>query len=356
MREGQRLQTPWRWSVVSAGLIALTTSCSQDPGVSTTPQQASPTGPVAANSGNQAPASSAGRSANLAGASAAPTAGATQTTRTPAAGQSAPASAGESAPASVAGASAAPIAGSTGGSTPAEAGAPAGAAGVGGNAEGSAGAGGALATAGAGGSGVPTIDWSMRMDEGKGDGSDVVTIGDSWMDYVLGGGGIEAALDRAGTKYRHYGLSATTLLSGQIPGQYTRAKNVNPKILTVIMTGGGNDIMFSGGCNTTEACEASIAMLQKGLDELWTQMAADGVKDVIYIQYSADAGTAPRNTRPKETKPVPICLTGKIHCHSLATTELVMGDLVDGIHPTSRANDRIAKALLELMEARKMRR
>jgi lysophospholipase L1-like esterase len=199
-------------------------------------------------------------------------------------------------------------------------------------------------------------DWSMRMDEGKGDGSDVITIGDSWMDYILGGRGIEGALDRAGTNYRHYGLSATTLLSGQIPRQYTQAKGANPKILTVIMTGGGNDIMFSGGCNTAEACERSVAMIQAALDTLWTEMAADGVKDVIYIQYSADAGTSPQDTRPKDTKPVPICLTGKIHCHSLATTDLVMGQLLDGIHPTSGANDRIAKALLELMEARKMRR
>lgn len=199
-------------------------------------------------------------------------------------------------------------------------------------------------------------DWSMRMDEGKGDGNDVVTIGDSWMDYVGGGGGIEAGLDRAGTNYRHFGLSATTLLSGQIPSQYTQAKNIDPNILTVIMTGGGNDIMFSGGCNTAEACEESVAAIQAGLDELWTEMAADGVKDVIYIQYSADAGTAPRETRPKETKPVPICLTGKINCHVLPTTELVMGELVDGIHPTYAANDRIAAALLEMMETRKMRR
>jgi lysophospholipase L1-like esterase len=199
-------------------------------------------------------------------------------------------------------------------------------------------------------------DWSMRMDEGKGDGSDVVTIGDSWMDYIGGGGGIEAGLDRAGTDYRHYGVSATTLLSGQIPSQYTQAKNINPKILTVIMTGGGNDIMFSGGCNTKEACAESVAAIQAALDELWTEMAADGVKDVIYIQYSEDAGTAPSGTRPDEVKPVPICLTGKILCHVLPTTDLVMGRLVDGIHPSAAANDSIAEALLKLMEERKMRR
>lgn len=199
-------------------------------------------------------------------------------------------------------------------------------------------------------------DWSKRTDLEKGDGSDVVTIGDSWMDYIGGGGGIQAGLDRAGTNYRHYGLSATTLISGQIPGQYTRAKGANPDIKTVIMTGGGNDVMFSGGCNTAELCEMSVAAIQEALNTLWTEMADDGVKDVIYIQYSEDAGTAPTGTRPKNTKPVPICLTGRILCHSVPTTELVMGELVDGIHPARAANDRIAEAILKMMEERKMRR
>jgi hypothetical protein len=195
-----------------------------------------------------------------------------------------------------------------------------------------------------------------RDDLGKGDGSDVITIGDSWMDYIGGGGGIQAGLDRAGTNYRHYALSGTTLLSGQIPGQYTRAKASNPKILTAIMTGGGNDIMFTGSCNTAASCEAAVKELVAAWDKLWTEMAADGVKDVILIQYSADAGTAPMGTRPKMVDQPPICTTGKLNCHYLATTDLVMGNLVDGIHPSLAANDRIAKALLAMMEERKIRR
>jgi hypothetical protein len=224
------------------------------------------------------------------------------------------------------------------------------------------------ATAGAAGEGAPMSmltedgidpinpDWSKRKDLGKGDGSDVVTIGDSWMDYVGGGGGIQAGLDRAGLRYRHYALSGTTLLSGQIPSQYTQAKTVNPDIKTVIMTGGGNDVMFSGGCNTAELCEMSVMQIQAGLQMLWSQMADDGVKDVIYIQYAEDAGTAPSGTRPKSTKPVPICLTGRILCHAIPTTAIVMGQLVDGIHPTLQANDRIAAELVKVMDERKMRR
>lgn len=193
-----------------------------------------------------------------------------------------------------------------------------------------------------------------RMDLGKGDGKDVITIGDSWM--TLYGGGIEGGLDRAGTRYRHYGVAGTTLINGDIPRQYDRSKS-SGKAATVIMTGGGNDIMFSGGCNTTEACEASVMRIQAALNELWTKMSADGVTDVIYVQYSKDAGTAPSGTRPTTPPPpVPICVTGPIKCHSLPTTDLVMGQLPDGIHPSGAAHDRIAKALLEMMEMRGMRR
>jgi len=92
------------------------------------------------------------------------------------------------------------------------------------------------------------------------------------MDYVLGGGGIETALDRARTDYRHYGLSATTLLSGQIPGQYTQAKRVNPKIQTVIMTGGGRDDVDAAARSTCTSgralasCARGSLLASKQLD------------------------------------------------------------------------------------------
>ncbi|HKP61007.1 MAG TPA: SGNH/GDSL hydrolase family protein [Polyangiales bacterium] len=302
-----------------------------------TPSAAGETAVASAGTGGSTSTQAGAPSTPKAGSSAAGSSGdkAGSSSPTPAAGTG-----GEDTPAAGAGA------GGDAGASGAAAGSSGSAAGAGGGMEGQAGAAGSTA--------VPA--WMTREDLGKGDGSDVITIGDSWMDYALGGGGIQAGLDRAGTRYRHYALSGTTLLSGQIPGQYTSAKRSNPKILTAIMTGGGNDIMFSNSCSTAERCEAAVKELIMAWDKLWTQMAADGVKDVILINYSADAGTAPTTTRPKMVDPAPICLSGKINCHSLATTELVMGSLVDGIHPTAAANDRIAKALLGLMEERKIRR
>jgi lysophospholipase L1-like esterase len=191
-----------------------------------------------------------------------------------------------------------------------------------------------------------------RMDLGKGDGSDVVTIGDSWM--TMYGGGIQGGLDRQGTNYRNFGVAGTTLIGGDIPQQWERS---GKKASTVIMTGGGNDIMFTGGCNTAEACEMSVMRIQAALNELWTKMADEGVKDVIYVNYSKDAGTAPSGTRPTTPPPpVPICTTGRINCYSLATTDLVMGELPDGIHPSGAAHTRIGEALMKLMEMNGIRR
>jgi lysophospholipase L1-like esterase len=192
-------------------------------------------------------------------------------------------------------------------------------------------------------------------DLGMGDGQDVVTIGDSWMSYFLNGGGIEGALDRAGTDYRHYAVAGTTL-GTSIPPQWDQAK-AGGEVKTVIMTGGGNDIMFSGGCNTKAACEMAVQEIANMLDVLWTQMSDDGVQDVVYIQYSKNAGTAPAENRPA-TAPTPgICIRGPLRCHSMSTTELVAAtDTVDGIHPTSAAADRIAAAVIELMETEGVRR
>ena len=116
------------------------------------------------------------------------------------------------------------------------------------------------------------------------------------------------------------------------------------------MTGGGNDVMFSGGCNTKEACAMSAQNIADALDGLWTKMAGDGVTTVVYIQYSKYAGTAPTDTRPAMPPIVKICTTGKIRCISQNTDDLVAAtDTVDGIHPTLAAADRIAKAVLDQM-------
>jgi lysophospholipase L1-like esterase len=208
----------------------------------------------------------------------------------------------------------------------------------------------------------------MHEDLGKGDGSDVVTIGDSWMSNTLGtGDAIEGALRRLTMqRYRNYGvqgvlLTQSGLFGAAIPTQYDQAKRVDPDIKTVIMTGGGNDIIqnatVQSSCETGgDACVRTIMEIGMTLNTLWTKMADDGVQDVVYIRYSDDAGSTADNIREMGRMPPPICTTGKIRCHSLETTEAVMAQLIDGIHPSQAANDRVAKMIVDYMEKNGIRR
>ncbi len=206
-----------------------------------------------------------------------------------------------------------------------------------------------------------------RPDLGEGDGRDVITIGDSWMsNTLLTGNAIEGALARlTGQPYRNYAVQGVLLLQSSlfgaaIPTQYDRAKSADADIVTVIMTGGGNDIIQSPTVQAScaeggDACKQKLAEILAALDTLWTEMADDGVRDVVFIRYSSDAGSTDDSVRGGGTPPA-ICLSGRIRCHSIDTTDAVMGSLQDGIHPTRAANDRIAKKVHDYMVANGIRR
>lgn len=200
----------------------------------------------------------------------------------------------------------------------------------------------------------------VREDLGEGDGKDVITIGDSWMS--LGTSGIQQSLVKvSGQPYRTYGVGGTRLLNGQIPGQYDSAKLADPDIKTVIMTGGGNDILQTGlssDCASGgDSCREQLVTIGEALSELWMQMGADGVQDVVHILYSSDAGSGVADSIRDAGEMERRCAEAPLHCHLLATDDLVMGDLrSDGIHPSDAAYDRIATGVYELMKKEGMRR
>jgi hypothetical protein len=216
---------------------------------------------------------------------------------------------------------------------------------------------GTMTMAGAGATQPP-----MRADLGKGDGSDVITIGDSWMN--LGSTGIQQSLLKASAqRYRTYGRGGTRLLDDVIPNQYATAKRADPDIKTVVMTGGGNDIIQVPGlrddCTAMgQQCEMVKKQILDRLTTLWDLMAADGVQDVLYVQYSnpegqnvdfALAGGESLKTRCAAVK-------APLRCHTLETLDIVMGDIPDGIHPSATAFDRLGVAAFKLMTDQGMRR
>jgi len=202
-----------------------------------------------------------------------------------------------------------------------------------------------------------------RQDLGKGNGRDVITIGDSWMSLLSTG--IQQSLVKAsgGQRYRLYGVPGTRLLNGQIPNQYARAKRENADIKTVVMTGGGNDVLMSSGlqqdcANGGARCKEQLQKIGQALADLWAQMGRDGVKDVIHILYSSDAGRGVKDAEANNQNLRDLCANAKpVRCHILPTDDLVRGELrADGIHPSDRAYDRIGAAVYKLMEQKGIRR
>ncbi len=243
--------------------------------------------------------------------------------------------------------------------------------------DGGAGNGGTTSVPDAGSGGASDADggahYPPRPDQGVGDGTDVVLLGDSWMSNTLEiegtGGGIAPALVQVAMKpYRNYAVQGVMLLMADsfgpaIPTQYTAAKAANPDIKTVVMTAGGNDIIqnptLQASCQMgTDQCKQLLIQIGQALNTLWTQMATDGVQDIVYIQYAADVGTVSPSLRGDKGVPPPtICTSGKVRCYSVDTTDAVMMQIAaDGIHPLQAANTRIAQVVYALMQKEGMRR
>lgn len=213
---------------------------------------------------------------------------------------------------------------------------------------------------------------SDRPDQGKGNGSDVVTIGDSWMSNTLGTGDALSGGLRRLTKqnYKNYAVQGVMLLSTSlfgpaIPTQWDAASRSNKEIKTVIMTAGGNDVIqnaaLQADCKTNGAtCQAKLKDIGAALTSLWKKMGAAGVQDIVYVGYSeAAGGTDPRvaNTNTNGTAAACAAIT-EAHCWSFDSTPVVKKTdlLADGIHPNQGTNDRLAKAVYSLMEEKGVRR
>jgi hypothetical protein len=318
--------------------------------------------PLAAGTNGSVAGATAGASVPLAGATA-PVAGssvpspATAGRSAGAAGTMVATAAGTGAAGSSSVAGATGAAGSTGvAGASGAAGAMSGAAGMPGTAGMGGSTAGAMAMAGAPAAGAAAMP---REDLGKGDGSDVIAIGDSWM--LLTFSGIQTSLVRlSGQPYRTYGIPGTRLLDGVIPSQYASAKRTDPDIKTVVMTGGGNDILLTGAGNDRATAgpntRRQIDMVADRLTMMWAEMGMDGVKDIVYIEYSRGGGSeAAVNYATEKIKPLCDAVT-PARCHWIDSDVYIMMQLADGIHPTSAGCDKIAMGIIDLMEKEGMRR
>jgi len=199
-------------------------------------------------------------------------------------------------------------------------------------------------------------------DKGMGDGTDVVTIGDSWM-RLNPTEGVEISLERAsGRDFRNYAVAGTMILDGAIPGQLDRAVRENPNIKTVVMTGGGNDILIGNifcTVNWTESCNDTVREVADALAELRTTMAEAGVEDVILLGYDFIPNM---EVRPGLELSIMLseamCLPDAMpRCHFLNNANTVSGMIRgDGIHPTGAGYDLLGERTWALMQERGVRR
>jgi len=197
-------------------------------------------------------------------------------------------------------------------------------------------------------------------DLGKGDGTDVVAIGDSWMSYDVGTGIQDSLRKVSGQRYRVYGVGGTQLLNGQIPNQYAQARRTNPNIKTVIMTGGGNDLLRSNArvdlATGGPLTRMRIDEIADRLASLWTEMGKDGVQDIVYIFYSRGGGIA-ASVDYGTKKIQPICQSVKpARCHWVDSDETLHMKLRDTTHPTDEGFVALAKTVYALMEREGIRR
>lgn len=130
--------------------------------------------------------------------------------------------------------------------------------------------------------------------------NDVVTLGDSIFDL---NGVIQETLEaRAGTQFRDYTSSGAELKGGafapSVYEQYSAANTTNGNINTILMDGGGNDILIPATLfdpyrcrtrwyrsNPSSSCVNLIAEQYYDAVDLLNQIDADGVNDVVWLGY-----------------------------------------------------------------------
>jgi len=132
------------------------------------------------------------------------------------------------------------------------------------------------------------------------DRNDVVTVGDSIFDLS---GDLQRFLEeKAGQTFRDYTISGSEIKGGSLARainlQYADANAFNGNIDTIVMDGGGNDILIPAslgdvyGCRTkwyrkniSSRCENLIDNVYVDTVNLLNTMDSDGVKNVIYLGY-----------------------------------------------------------------------
>ncbi|HTB76012.1 MAG TPA: SGNH/GDSL hydrolase family protein [Polyangiaceae bacterium] len=160
----------------------------------------------------------------------------------------------------------------------------------------------ALQSASDGDDGASEVDAAPSCVKGQVTADEVVMLGDSYLDAPWGDVGPTLMME-ANATYRHYYIGGAAMAWGNpdtqfyIPYQYdpmakTDTAVMNPTdIKVIIMDGGGNDVLIGNtSCEQTAppGNTSCVTTIQSAIGEAQTlmhQMAADGVKSIVFFFY-----------------------------------------------------------------------
>ncbi|MAA66951.1 MAG: hypothetical protein CL581_19515 [Alteromonadaceae bacterium] len=198
------------------------------------------------------------------------------------------------------------------------------------------------------------------------DNDQVVTLGDSI--FALSGKLQDFLEDKAGQTFRRYTLSGAELSGGflatSVVDQYSVARSDNPNIDTIVMDGGGNDILIPAialdpeNCKTqwyqfgrlSSKCKAFIDDIYVEAVNLLNDMNADGVDNVIYLGYyytkngiflldSMEEAVDYGDMRLSQA-----CSNSVVHCQFVDPRSSINDSdiIIDGIHPDTGGSRKLA--------------
>jgi lysophospholipase L1-like esterase len=182
----------------------------------------------------------------------------------------------------------------------------------------------------------------------------------------------------SGEAYRQYYMSGAQMIGGTMTPvikQYANAKADDPIIRTVIMDGGGNDILINNqevcsGDTVSQECKDLIEPVFEAARTLFREMYNDGVQHMIYLGYYVvdpdgymigEAGlkgvTDYSAAKSKATCDELNVEFGKTIGYYIDTRDAFIGHekdyiISDGVHPSAAGSKVLADLIWNLMVAK----
>jgi hypothetical protein len=210
----------------------------------------------------------------------------------------------------------------------------------------------------------------------------VMVIGDSYINWISHTFP-DQLIKETGQKWRMEAIGAYSMGSGGIgfiPDQYRQSIKKDPDCHTILMDGGGNDLLVADpnidpfqDCKTDKAptlpqCKKIIDTALAAADKLLGEASAGGIRDVVYFFYPhVPKGTLLGGSNPNAMLDYALPMvrdfcngieaktSGKTRCHFIDMVPVFEGHdewfIPGDIHPSSDGSGPMVKKVWEVMKA-----